>query len=272
MKDYEPVSGKTYTLFGETDSTDQYYAAIRQLTDDLLQECKLDETQLLNYIKVFSEKKQLLRKVAGKKKEISLLSGILSAASGVLDPYIPDIENQLKSYPAYKILTDRRLLASREQYYLYIIEIELNNRLHRRQFLELNYKIAFLPHCLKETRTDCKAEPDEIDFVCTGCSKKCYLNRMSQLLREYDINPYIWSQGSLKKLLRMLTYQHGKIGVLGVACIVELVWGMRLCIKGKIPVIGLALNANRCRRWMGDFYDNSVDLTALERLVSGNKS
>ena len=53
MENYQAVTGKTYTLFGETDSTDQYYSAVRRLTDELLQQYSLDETQLLNYIKVF---------------------------------------------------------------------------------------------------------------------------------------------------------------------------------------------------------------------------
>ncbi len=270
MEDYQPVTGKTYTLFGETDSTDQYYSVVSQLCDVLLLEYNMDETQLLNYIRVFSEKKQLLRKVARKKKEISFLSGILSAASSQLASYTPDIEQAIRSFPSYTIITDRRILTTREQYYLYIIEIELVNRLYKKKFLQANYKIALLPHCLTEDRAACKTEADEIDYVCMACRKTCYLNRISSLLKGHDIDPYIWRQASLRKLFRKLIYKHGSIGVLGVACIVELAWGMRLCLKGGIPVIGLALNANRCRRWMGNFYDNSIDLTELEKLVSGS--
>ena len=168
MDDYQPVKGKTYTLFGETDSTDQYYSVVRQLCHDLMLDYRMDETQLVNYIRVFSEKKQLLRKVARKRKEISLLSGILFTASTRLEPFTTDIENAVKSFPSYKIVTDRRILTIREQYYLYMIEIELVNRLNKQQFLQANHKIALLPHCLAEDHASCKAQPDDIDFVCRG--------------------------------------------------------------------------------------------------------
>jgi hypothetical protein len=49
-------------------------------------------------------------------------------------------------------------------------------------------------------------------------------------------------------------------GVLGIACIPELAWGMRDCMKRKIPVVGIPLDANRCMRWMGRFEDTSVNL------------
>jgi hypothetical protein len=45
--------------------------------------------------------------------------------------------------------------------------------------------------------------------------------------------------------------------------------GLFPCIrKNNIPVIGLPLNANRCARWFGNFFPNSVDLDELEKLVS----
>ena len=56
-------------------------------------------------------------------------------------------------------------------------------------------------------------------------------------------------------------------GILGIACIPELAWGMKKCMKYKIPVIGLPLNANRCKRWWGEFFPNSVDLEELQKLI-----
>ena len=62
--------------------------------------------------------------------------------------------------------------------------------------------------------------------------------------------------------------QHGSIAVLGIACVVELIRGMRLCMKAKLPVMGIPLNANRCARWMDGFYETSVDLSALENILT----
>lgn len=267
MNDPLPVTGKTYTLFGNNLATGQYYSMIRQITDSLLQQYSMNEHQLLEYIRIYSEKRQFLKRIRGKNTGITMLAGILRRLDEALQSYATDIEEHISSAPVYKILTDRRLLTTREQYYLYMTEIELVNRLNKAVFTGSNYKIALLPYCLREKQSDCKAEPDEIDYVCKGCSKTCYINSISKLLRENKVNPYIWRQAKLSRLLRQLIYQHGEVGVLGVACIVELAWGMRLCIKARVPVVGLPLNANRCMRWMGDFYPNSIDLYEMERLV-----
>ena len=150
-----------------------------------------------------------------------------------------------------------------------MIEFELVNRINNESFLKSNYRIALLPYCLRETQAECKAKPDEIDFVCKGCLKTCQINKLSRLLRENDVEPYIWKTAKLKPLFRKLIKQHGNIGVMGIACIVELAWGMRLCMKAGLPVVGIPLNANRCARWMDGFYETSVDLEAIGKLLSG---
>jgi len=58
------------------------------------------------------------------------------------------------------------------------------------------------------------------------------------------------------------------LGILGIACIPELVAEMRLCQKYKLPVINLPLDSNRCVRWMGSFNENSVNLEILEKLIA----
>ena len=58
------------------------------------------------------------------------------------------------------------------------------------------------------------------------------------------------------------------IGILGIACIPELVWGMRMCMRLGNPVVGMPLDANRCVRWMGKFHENSVNLEKLNDLLS----
>jgi hypothetical protein len=91
---------------------------------------------------------------------------------------------------------------------------------------------------------------------------------VSDLLQAHQIQPYIWRQVHLKQYLGQLIKAGKNVGVLGIACIPELVHGLRRCTRLRLPVVGLPLNANRCRRWLGEFYDNSVDLDALARLVA----
>jgi hypothetical protein len=78
-------------------------------------------------------------------------------------------------------------------------------------------------------------------------------------------------EGDMKQLAKYTLKENRTFGVLGIACIPELTWGMRNCRKNNIPVIGIPLNANRCIRWFGEFFPNSVDLRELENLVAGDQ-
>jgi hypothetical protein len=185
----------------------------------------------------------------------------------VLGVYVTALWQHLRELPMQKFLTDKELFCSREQYLLYLLEFELVNRVNKAGFQDADFRIALLPYCLKEIQTLCRARPDEIDYACSGCLKTCYINRVSRVLRDHDVHPYIWSRGSLRTMFANLARKHGSIGVLGIACIVELIRGMRYCSKAKLPVMGIPLNANRCPRWMGGFFDTSVDLLSLEKIL-----
>ncbi len=100
-----------------------------------------------------------------------------------------------------------------------------------------------------------------------GCTKDCFIHLGSLLLKKYDINPYISVEMDQERLFRKLKAEHPNIGALGIACIPELVRGMRLCIKLGIQPVGIPLNANRCRRWMKDTKESSYSLEELEGLI-----
>ena len=266
MNNYPPITGKTYGLFAKESTTLTYFSKVRSLTDELLNHYSFSENQLLNYIQTASSKKLLpiKRKVNPQNNGLSFL---LNHLHDSLAPFTPGADDHIRSSPAYKYITDKTIMTSRDQYHLYIIEIELVNRIYREEFMDTNYRIGLLPYCLSETPANCKASPDEIDRVCKKCIKSCYINIASGILEKNDINPYILSRGRLESLFRKLIKKHGKISVLGIACIAELVAGMRLCMKAGLPVVGIPLNANCCPRWMGDFHETSVDLEELSKLV-----
>ena len=268
LEDYQPIYGKTYSLFGKDANTVSFYRKISALTDEILSQLSIPETQALEYIQWLSRNKRKLKTANAKSEGYSVLTDMLHGMDSELAEYLPGLQQHLKEVSFFKFINDKELLNGKEQYYLYMIEFELVNRIHKNKFQEANFRIALLPYCLKETQTKCKASSDEIDFVCSGCLQTCYINKLSKLLRDQGVNPYILSRGNLKPIFRKLVREHGSIGVLGIACIVELIQGMRFCMKADMPVMGIPLNANRCPRWMGGFFETSVDIQALEKILN----
>lgn len=264
--EYFPINGKTYSLFGKSDSTSEYYETIRTLADKILA-LNPDTRNLIDNIRKFSSKKRMLKKSLEIKNSDNLMAGILNLINPHLKQYTGNTEEHLRTLPVSKFW-DRRLATTGEQYHLYMLEIELTNRLYASEFIKADKKIALMPYCLQDFTVKCKSEKAGFDYQCKHCSAKCFQNHASAILKTHHIEPYIWMGGNMKQLAKYNAKERRSFGVLGIACIPELTWGMRNCRKNNIPVVGIPLNANRCVRWFGRFYPNSIDLNELERLVA----
>lgn len=263
---YQKIQGKTYTLFGNSNTSSDYYRIIEEQANIILKRFN-DLNLVLKAVQSYSRKKSLIEKIAGQAENKTLISFILHLLNEQLSEFTVKVEDHLESLSFIKYW-DRRLATTRLQYHLYMLEIELTNRLNSDKFRNSKEKLALLPHCLRDFSVNCKAAPDSFDYQCRHCSKNCYQNHVSQLLGDREIQAYIWMGGNLKNKARSLMNGDKMPGILGIACIPELVWGLRKCQKYNIPSIGLPLDANRCARWMGDFHQNSVNLEVLEKLIT----
>ena len=196
----------------------------------------------------------------------ALIAHIRKNLHEALHSYTRGVKEHLKSI-RFSQRFDKTIGTREEGYHLYMLEIELVNRIYRDAFKKSGYKFALLPHCLRDFRPQCKSVPGDIEHVCMGCTGDCFIRLGSTLLTKYDIRPYLSITIDQEKLFRRLKAEHPDIGALGVACIPELAQAMRLCIKLGISPIGIPLSANLCARWMKQTYESSFSLEELDKLV-----
>jgi len=253
--------GKTYSLFGNHKTTAEYYRVIRELTDLFLKRCPDEKRLLLQIRKAGSSRVSL----AGD-YDRALISFIKITLREYLSLYTEGVKDHLKALPLSQRL-DSILRTKEAQYHLYMIEIELVNRIYKEAFRKSEYKFALIAHCLRDFRPDCRSAEGDIESVCRGCTKECFIHLGSLLLKKYDIHPYISLSMDLDKLFKKIRSEHQTVGALGIACVPELAAGMRLCIKLDIAPLGIPLDANRCSRWMGQAHESSFNLEELERLL-----
>lgn len=261
---YTPVQGKTYSLFAEEGDSERYYAKIKRLADVFLRCCP-DEKRLLGLIQKVG-KKAFLSGLKTKGADQKTLQFVRETLRQSLSIYTRKVPSHLKSLPDAKRL-DSTLATTEEQYHLYMLEIELVNRIYREEFKRAEYKFALLAHCLRDFRPGCRSVKGDIEAVCRGCTEDCFIHLGSVLLEKYGIKPYISVEMEQERLFRRLKQEHPSIGALGIACIPELAMGMRLCIRTGIPPVGIPLNANRCARWMSQAHETSFNLEQLEALL-----
>jgi hypothetical protein len=261
-----PLLGRTYSLYGSSATSDGFYHEVAQLADECLRRWP-DARAALEELRRASRRKGRLRRLARRGVEDSPAGFAVIRGARALQPYLLDVEAHLAALP----LADRfdaTLSTTREQYLCHALEIELTNRRHREAFSSSRTKVAFLPHCLRDLARTCKSKPGGVDYACAGCSPSCVVHAASRLLRAHGIEPYLWLTADLGDVLRDGRARPGGLGVLGIACLPELVQGMRACDRAGVPVVGVPLDANRCSRWLGEFRANTVNLGRLEALVS----
>ncbi|MCC6397810.1 MAG: DUF116 domain-containing protein [Bacteroidetes bacterium] len=238
---------------------------IRVLADGLAEEVP-DLRCLLESVQKSSGSRRRLRRLALRAANDSKEASLVRTLRDQLSPYTVNVPSHLRGLSLAE-RWDRVLATSEEQYHHYMLEVELVNRLNAATFSRCEMRLAFLPHCLHDQSVTCKSVVRGEDHMCKGCSKMCVLNAVSKLLRRHRVTPYIWMTANLRSLLRRLHKEGKTVAVLGIACVPELVRGMRTCMHAGVPVMGLPLDANRCARWWGRFYPNSANLQELERLL-----
>jgi len=260
---YKAVSGKTYSLFGIDTSTDLYFRTIRAIAESLLGHCP-DQRSLLFHVQKAGGMR--FKKGSGHTPNTALIGHIRKTLHDALHPYTRAVKEHLKHITISQRF-DRTIRTQEEGYHLYMLEIELVNRIYREAFQGSAYKFALLPHCLRDFRPRCGSVPGDMEYVCMGCTEDCFIRLGSQLLKKYGIQPYISITIDQEKLFRRLKAEHPNIGALGIACVPELAQAMRLCIKLGISPIGIPLSANRCARWMRQAHETSFSLEELEELL-----
>lgn len=263
VEQYRAVSGKTYSLFGVDTSTDLYFRTICAIAKGLLDRCPDPRILLLHVQRAGVTR---FKKGSGFSPDSTLIAHIRKTLHEALHPYTRAVKEHLKSITLSQRF-DKTIRTQEEGYHLYMLEIELINQIYREAFRESGYKLALLPHCLRDFRPQCRSAPGDIEHVCMGCTDNCFIRLGSHLLKNYGIQTYISITIGQEKLFKRLKAEHPDIGALGIACIPELAQGMRLCIKLGIPSIGIPLNANRCARWMKQAQESSFSLEELEKLL-----
>ncbi len=248
---------------GATDS-EGHYAEIRRLAELFLTRTP-DASRLLSLIQK-AGKSSLLGgwRISGADRQT--LKYLRETLRQSLSGYTREVLGHLQSLPLAR-RTDTTLTTTEEQYHLYMLEIELVNRIYRDRFKAAEFKFALLAHCLRDFRPGCRVGAGDVEAVCQGCTEDCLIHLGSLLLKRYGITPYISVEMDQEKLFAQLKQKHPSIGALGVACVPELAMGMRLCLSTGIFPVGIPLDANRCARWMSQAHETSFNLEQLEELL-----
>lgn len=190
-----------------------------------------------------------------------------------LGKYTTHVEDFLqKSYPqTYRWREDMIFCGRQEvEYHLIMVGAEILNRVFRADFLQTPRKAVLLPACMRaRPAAECRARKDGLDITCTGCTPGCRVRHFNQLGKEQGFDVYVIHHSSdfTKWLERWQDTR--EVGVVGVACILNLFTGGYEMKDLNIPSQCMLLDYCGCQNhWHPEGIPTDIDQKQLLHTLS----
>lgn len=134
-----------------------------------------------------------------------------------------------------------------EEYYLNMLGAELMNRALRDEFQKTQKKVVLLPTCMRNQPEGCKALINGSEMKCTGCRSDCnagkIYHRFRNIANEVVLIPH---SSDFSNWLKKWEGQK-ETGLIGVACVLNLLLGGYEMKNLKIPSQCVFLDFPGCR-------------------------
>jgi hypothetical protein len=185
-----------------------------------------------------------------------------------LGKYTEGVEEYLKHVEETHRFREDLIFCGRQrlEYHLNMVGAEIMNRAYRNDFLKTKRKAILLPACMRYKISDCKAKDKEGILYCASCTASCQVNAIKQLgdKHGYDvlIVPHESSAFSNSKI------NQGELGIIGIACITNLISGGWKAKSLGIPAQCVLLDYCGCKNhWDEHGFATAIDMEQLERIM-----
>ena len=217
----------------------------------------------INYLKQKDEfeKEEIIEKL------IKVTDSFIEKGEKELSVYTKNVNKFIEeNINNYKWKEDYIFCGRKEvEYHLSMVGAELLNRAFKQKYKQTKKRALLLPACMREKSAElCNAKKMGLDFLCTGCSNTCKINSIKKQVKEYDCDTYIIPHSSdfsnwLKKWENTT-----EIGVIGVACPLNLMQGGLELRALNIPSQCVLLDYCGCKNhWCKEGIATGINNTQL---------
>ncbi len=158
---------------------------------------------------------------------------------------------------------------SEAEYHLNMFGAEILNRKLRQGFNQTQKKTVLLPTCMSNPNSGkCKAIKNGSKIKCRSCSKNCEINKLQDSLKETGVDTYLVPHSSnFSEYLKNWQYQE-VTGLVGVACVLNLLSGGYEMQGLKIPSQCVFLDYCGCKKhWHNKGIPTSLNHSQLEKIL-----
>lgn len=165
-----------------------------------------------------------------------------------LGKYTSNIEKFLNEMHDKHIWREDILFCGRKEieYHLNMLGAEIMNRAFKNEFNERPRKALLLPGCMRSHQDTCKAEYTHLGLRCIKCSKMCNVRELTVMGDRSGFEVYIVSHES-SALSKSTKKDREELGIVGVACVLNLIAGGWKSKSLNIPAQCVILNQASCK-------------------------
>lgn len=182
-----------------------------------------------------------------------------------LGKYTADVGKFLHSHPKkYKGREDYFFCGRKEtEYHLNMTGAEIMNRTLRKEFENTGKKILLLPTCMSVHDSKCRAKVIKGDLTCAHCNPGCTVSRTTRKMKQKGIRTVlIRHSSSFSKCLELWAGQKST-GLIGVACVLNLLTGGFEMKRLGIPSQCVFLDNPGCKKHWQSRKPSEVNLSAF---------
>ena len=194
----------------------------------------------------------------------------------ILKRYTYNVDNYLLENYNDHLWKEDVIFCGREktEYHLSMAGAEIMNRAFKESFKSTSRKAVLLPSCMKLLPDKkCKAKKISLDYRCSGCSPKCNINKYTSYGKENNFEVHIipHSTGFTNWLKH---FAAGKdIGVIGVACPLNLITGGLELKSLDVPAQCILINYCGCKtHWDKKGFPTDINFDELIKTIHGENS
>lgn len=158
----------------------------------------------------------------------------------------------------------------RVEYHLNMVGAGIMNRIYRDGFLKTSRKAVLIPSCMRRLPADeCKGRTDAEDFHCAGCTAECNVFRLIGMGREYGFSVHVVShESSISKTQSKVEYLNIDTGIIGVACVLNLISGGWLLDSLGISAQCVLLEYCGCKNhWSRESIPTEINADQLKKVL-----
>ncbi|MEN6316237.1 MAG: DUF116 domain-containing protein [Clostridiaceae bacterium] len=158
----------------------------------------------------------------------------------------------------------------RVEYHLNMVGAEIMNRAFKERFVKTVRKAVLIPACMRILPAgECKGRTDKNGFHCAGCTAECNIFKLIKLGRKNGFDVQVVSHESSISANRSDQVKlDGDTGVVGIACVLNLISGGWLLDGMDIPAQCVMLDYCGCKRhWNREGMPTQINVRQLERVL-----